>query len=96
MHHKLEDLDDGRIEHMTFSYDANLFVLVYTKTEEIHYCLQIKEDFNHRTRNGDLSDFKPAKIVSRMNRDLKTAHSAYDMFVCEQEVGHAHLIFIME
>ena len=90
------DCDGGRIEHMTFSYDGRLFVLVYTETEEIHYCLQIKEDFNHRYRKRDLSDFKPAKIVCRMDRDPKISNPTYEFNVCELDVGYAHLIFIIE
>ena len=38
----------GRIHRLNFSYDGNLYVLVYTKDEEIYYRVNLKNDF-HRT-----------------------------------------------
>ena len=38
----------GRIHRLNFSYDGNLYVLVYTQTEEIYYRVNLKNDF-HRT-----------------------------------------------
>ena len=37
---------EGRIQRMCFSYDGNLYVLVYTNDHEIMYKLPIKRDFH--------------------------------------------------
>ena len=75
-----------------------MYVLVYTKTEEIHYCLEIKDDFNHITNEGKLDNqnYKPSKEISRISREHTTAHSSYDMYVCEQNLGFIQLINIIE
>ena len=97
IHYKFEDVQDGRIQMMTFSYDGHLYVLLYTLTEEIHYCFNVKEDFNHRkANNAQLLDFKAAKEISRLPRDHKNSHSSYDMHVCEEELGVTHIVYIIE
>ena len=41
-----EEDSEGRIQRMCFSYDGNLYVLVYTITHEIMYKLPVKRDFH--------------------------------------------------
>ena len=70
VHYRFEDVKDGRIQHLSFSHDAQLYVLVYTSTEEIHYKFNCKDDFTHRNKTAEeLAAYEPAQIVYRMDRD---------------------------